>query len=122
VALLAPGTASAQVMTDPMRPPPGFGLGEPDAGDGGGGILLQSVLISPTRKAAIINGVLVKLGEKYGDAVLIGVAESEVVLRSGGSRQVLKLHPAVDKREAGAAAGRTRSGAESAASSGAPAR
>jgi MSHA biogenesis protein MshK len=109
LALLAPG-AAAQVMTDPMRPPPGFDVGAADAGDRGGGIMLQSVLISPTRRAAIINGVLVRLGERYGDAVLIAVAESEVVLRSGGTRQVLKLHPAVDKRERGAATAGTERG------------
>jgi MSHA biogenesis protein MshK len=61
--------------------------------------MLQSVMISPTRKSAIINGVMVKLGEKYGDAVLIRVAENEVVLKSGATQQVLKLHPGVDKRE-----------------------
>ena len=45
-------------------------------------MMLQSVMISPTQKAAIINGVMVKLGEKYGDAVLARVAESEVVLEA----------------------------------------
>jgi hypothetical protein len=56
-------------------------------------------MISPTRSAAIINGVMVRLGEKYGDAVLVRVAESEVVLRSGDAQQVLKIHPGVEKRE-----------------------
>ena len=60
---------------------------------------LQSVMISPSQKAAIINGVMVKLGEKYGDAVLVRVAENQVVLKSGGAEQVLKLYPAVEKRE-----------------------
>ncbi len=95
-------SATAQVTTDPTRPPAGFdsGMTAPDAGgDGSGGMTLQSVLISPTHKAAIISGVVVKLGEKYGDAVLVRVAENEVVLRSGGVQQVLKLYPGVDKRE-----------------------
>jgi len=43
--------------------------------------------------------VMVRLGEKYGDAVLVRVAESEVVLRSGSAQQVLKIHPGVEKRE-----------------------
>jgi MSHA biogenesis protein MshK len=123
---LCAASATAQ-MNDPTRPPASFGAGEPDTD--GGGIMLQSVLISPNQKAAIINGVLVKLGEKYGDAVLIEVAENEVVLRSGGMRQVLKLHPGVNKRELGSAAaagaprpGQTQSGAEPAGSGGAPAR
>ncbi len=127
LALFSAGGA-AQVMTDPTRPPASFGAGEPDAGDGGG-IMLQSVLISPAQRAAIINGVLVRLGEKYGDAVLIEVAESEVVLRSGAIRQVLKLHPGVNMRQIGSAAvagvpraGEAQSGAEPAGGGSAPAR
>jgi len=99
LALLASGTASAQVLNDPTRPPSGFAVGDAEGGDAGGGIMLQSVMISPTRKSAIINGVMVKLGEKYGDAVLIRVAENEVVLKSGATQQVLKLYPGVEKRE-----------------------
>jgi len=89
-------------MNDPTRPPASFGAGEPDTD--GGGIMLQSVLISPAQRAAIINGVLVRQGEKYGDAVLIEVSENEVVLRSGAIRQVLKLHPGVNMRQIGSAA------------------
>jgi hypothetical protein len=56
-------------------------------------------MISPTQKSAIISGAMVKLGAKYGDAVLIKVAESEVVLKSVDGSQVLKLYPGVEKRE-----------------------
>ena len=76
------------------------GVGDMDAADAGGGMMLQSVIISPTSKAAIISGVLVKLGEKYGDAVLVKVAENEVVLKSGTTSQVLKLYPGVDRSDA----------------------
>jgi hypothetical protein len=87
--------AQPQVMTDPTRPPVGIFADVPDATAPGN--QLQSVMISPTRSAAIINGVVVELGAKYGDAVLTRVAEDEVVLGSGSSRQVLKLHPGVEK-------------------------
>ena len=99
--LLFPVVVSAQRLTvDPTRPPAGFGIGAADGErDTGEGIRLQTVVISPTQRTAIINGVMVKLGEKYGDAVLVSVAESEVVLRGGGAQQVLKLHPGVEKRE-----------------------
>jgi len=99
--LFLPIVVSAQkLVIDPTRPPVGLGAGAADAeSDTAGGIMLQSVMISPTRSAAIINGVMVRLGEKYGDAVLVKVAESEVVLRSGGAQQVLKIHPGVEKRE-----------------------
>ena len=95
LALLAPGTAPAQIATDPTRPATGFVAEVPE---GAVANQLQSVMISPTRKAAIINGVVVELGQKYGDAVLMRVAEDEVVLKSGDSQQVLKLHPAVEKK------------------------
>jgi hypothetical protein len=89
-------SASAQIMTDPTRPPAVVAAEVPQGAAPAN--QLQSVVISPTRRAAIINGVPVELGGKYGDAVLTKVAEDEVVLESGGSRQVLKLHPAVDKK------------------------
>jgi len=94
--------AWAQIGVDPTRPPAGLATGAADADlavDTRGGLMLQSVLISPSYNAAIISGVMVKLGEKYGDAVLVRVAENEVVLKSGGMQQVLKLYPGVDKRE-----------------------
>jgi len=94
VLALMPTVAAAQIATDPTRPPTGFAA---EAPEGAVGNQLQSMMISPTRKAAIINGVVVELGGKYGDAVLMRVAEDEVVLKSGDSRQVLKLHPAVEK-------------------------
>jgi MSHA biogenesis protein MshK len=97
VLALLPAVASAQITTDPTRPPTGFAA---EAAEGAAaGNQLQSVMISPTQSAAIINGVRVRLGEKYGDAVLVKVAESEVVLRSGNEQQVLKLYPGVEKRE-----------------------
>ena len=90
--------AQPQIMTDPTRPPVGIFADAPDATAPGN--QLQSVMISPTRRAAIINGVVVELGARYGDAVLMQVAEDEIVLESGGSRQVLKLHPAVERVDA----------------------
>jgi MSHA biogenesis protein MshK len=111
-------TAAAQLPNDPTRPPPGYDTA-PAAGsevEGTGAMTLQSVMISPTRKAAIISGVMVKLGEKYGDAVLIKVTENEVVLRSGNENQVLKLHPGVEKRDSASAKGAARDKARNAPS------
>jgi len=109
VVLLAPAIALAQAGADPTRPPAGFGVGaaDMDMPDAGGGMTLQSVMISPTSRTAIISGVTVKLGQKYGDAVLVKVAESEVVLRSGATSQVLKLYPGVEKRDTAPAAAKT---------------
>ena len=102
IALLAPGTvpAMAQALTDPTRPPTELAPAV-QALEGAASPVhkLQSVIISPTRKAAIINGTLVELGGKFGDAVLTKVAEDEVVLTRDSSREVLKLFPAVEKVE-----------------------
>jgi len=131
VLALMPAIAAAQAMSDPTRPPGAFATGEPEAGgDVAGGPVLQSVLISPTVKAAIISGETVKLGDKYGDAVLVKVAEAEVVLKSGDTTQVLKMYPGVEKRESAPAASKRaprrgttpRRGAESPAAEGEPAR
>jgi len=105
---LAPTAAGAQALGDPTRPPASFGGAYDTDADAGGGTVLQSVIISPTNKAAIISGVMVKLGEKYGDAVLVKVAENEVVLKTGATSQTLKLLPGIEKREPAAA---TKSGA-----------
>lgn len=100
LALLAPGVAFTQVVNDPTRPSGGYAAGEAEiAGDAVGGLVLQSVMISPARKAAIINGEIVMLGAKYGDAVLVKLTENEAVLKSGDETQVLKLYPGVEKRE-----------------------
>jgi MSHA biogenesis protein MshK len=88
--------AQAQIETDPTRPPAVVAAEVPQGAAPAN--QLQSVVISPTRRAAIINGQVVELGKKYGDAVLTKVAENEVVLKSGDSQQVLKLHPSVDMK------------------------
>ena len=101
VALLSfPPVAAAQAIRDPTRPPAGFGTaGEPAAAQAPtGGPVLQSVMLSPTRRAAIISGQLVSRGETYGDAVLLEVAEDHVVLSRGGSVQVLKMYPGAEKK------------------------
>ncbi len=97
-AAFACDAALAQAMTDPTRPPTEHVVadgGEPAAA---GAPVLQSVMITPTLKAAIINGEMVKLGGKFGNAQLVKVSESEVVLKSGDETQVLKMYPGVDKR------------------------
>ena len=98
VLVLAPAIAAAQaqIETDPTRPPAVVTAEVPQGAAPAN--QLQSVVISPTRRAAIINGQVVELGGKYGDAVLMRVAENEVVLKSGDSQQVLKLHPSVDMK------------------------
>ena len=56
---------------------------------------LQSIIISKTRRAAIIDGETVELGDKHGDAKLIEVNEGSIVLLSAEGRQVMALFPDV---------------------------
>lgn len=94
---LAVTPAQAQGLTDPTRPP--ASLADPSAIAEPGGPVLQSVMLSPTRKVAVISGEMVLLGGKYGDARLIKLTETEAVLRSGKDTTVLRLYPQVVKRD-----------------------
>jgi len=99
LALLLAGEALAQrpaALADPTRPPsvgPAAELAVPE------GPRLQSVLISPTRRAAVISGKSVALGAKFGDATVESINESAVVLKYADRRETLQLIPGMDKRE-----------------------
>jgi MSHA biogenesis protein MshK len=94
----------AETLPDPTRPPPVLGAipGTAQAGvpSSAAGPLLQSVLISPNRKSAIIGGKTVGIGDRYGDAQVVGIGEGEVVLKSGNRLHTLRLFPGVEKRKA----------------------
>jgi MSHA biogenesis protein MshK len=78
-----PATISTPVVTDSVKQESG----------------LQSIIIAPGRRAAIINGQTVEQGGKYGDARLIKVNESSVVLRGPQGKQILRLFPGVEIRK-----------------------
>jgi len=106
VALTFAGFAFADNLPDPTLPPASIGRtpeGPPPA-PGAAAPVLQSVLISPTRRVAIINGQTVKQGDKIGDARVVRITEGTVVLRSDKEMQTLKLFPGIEKqRSAGRA-------------------
>ncbi len=91
--------AVAQVMVDPTRPP--GGLTDTAGSAAVGGPVLQSVMLSPGRKVAVISGEAVVLGGRYGEARLVRLTESEAVLKNGDETMVLKLYPQVEKRMVG---------------------
>jgi MSHA biogenesis protein MshK len=103
--MLIAGSCPAENLPDPTRPPALLGPLPPGFGEEVDNTpapmpVLQSIILSATRKAAIISGQTVVLGEKFGDARLVRLTESEAVLRMGdGLLQVLKLFPDVDKKE-----------------------
>nr|WP_315466763.1 MSHA biogenesis protein MshK [uncultured Undibacterium sp.] len=88
----------AQNLPDPTRPP--VSLLQSDAGAVvPSGPILQSILISPQRKIAIIDGQTVKLNGKVGNQTLVNISETEVVLKSGKQLQTLSLHPDLIKKK-----------------------
>jgi MSHA biogenesis protein MshK len=101
--MITPVTLSAGaqgIMADPTRPPAALATtaGETVAS---GGPVLQSVMLSPGRKMAMISGEVVVLGGRYGSARLVKLSESEAVLKDGAETTVLKLFPLVEKRMSG---------------------
>ena len=98
VCALAQMGARAQSMSDPMQPPGLSGAGEAAAAAKASG--LQGVITSPQRRLALIDGVVVPLGSAVKDGTLASVSDSVVVLRRNGERDVLLMHPDIDKRPA----------------------
>ncbi len=90
---------SAEQLADPTRPAmelvPGLAESDSDAVREVPPAGLQSVIISSKREAAIINGVEVEIGGKVGDAKLIVVNETCVVLMGPQGRQVMHMFPSV---------------------------
>jgi hypothetical protein len=93
-ALLLSAGSAAQAVPDPTRPPlelMGTAAGTAPRTP------LQSILLSSTRKGAIINGQYVPLGGAYGKARLVRITATEVTLKSDGVLEVLQLHSPMEK-------------------------
>jgi MSHA biogenesis protein MshK len=95
ICALTAATGAAQTLRDPTRPP--F-LGAKGPGQiERSGWILQSVLISPERRYAIINGEVVALGGSIAGAELIAIAEERVTLRTREGLRVFHLFPDVTR-------------------------
>ena len=104
--------AQAQTLADPTRPPSGFNLAQSGVNPAVAAVaplVLESVLIHPDVRSAIISGQRLALGEKIRGLRLVRIDETEVVLLEGAARRTLKLYPAAQKKPA-AAAGRSPPG------------
>lgn len=93
------GSAAAQPLADPMRPPV---LGPlPGAPAATAGPVVDTIIIGAGRRYAVIDGQTVTQGGRVGDARVVRIAETEVTLRSAaGETRVLKLLPQVQKKVA----------------------
>jgi len=95
---MLPVAVCGQGLSDPTRPPPEIGDGSaslaqhaaPAAAKG-----LLSVIISPQRCAAIIDGKTIRLGEKHGDATLVEITARGVVLQNAHGYRSMQLFPGV---------------------------
>ena len=90
--------AAAQGLGDPTQPPVApqrtvSGFAAPDLGPA-----LQSILISQFRTEAIVSGKVVHIGDRVGNARVVKISESEVLLRNENGLQTLKLFPGLVKR------------------------
>lgn len=88
---------AAETLVDPTLPPPSFGQVVSVTGTQANPVL-QSILISPTRRSAIINGQAVSLQAQFMQWRLVKIDESEVTLRNGDQVQILKLFPDMNMR------------------------
>ena len=86
----------SEELLDPTRPPEAVYapadalLSEPPEPTG-----LQSVIISKSRSAAVIDGQTIELGGKYGDVRLIEVSDTGVILQGADGKRVMELFPGV---------------------------
>ena len=89
----------AQGLSDPMRPPREI-IGESAAAyePAGGWSPVQVVIISKDRRQATINGRTVNLGERYGNATVVGISDEVLDPDKGDATEVIKLYSSVNRR------------------------
>lgn len=100
ILLLAPLAALAQ-SADPTRPAIAVGSATADSATTAPATGLQSIIRRQGGKpAALINGTVVELGGKVGDARLVKIGEDFVVLRAAMGNETLHLTPGIEKKVA----------------------
>ena len=105
--------ACAQDLRDPTRPPASLAVALDAAPEPNLGPRLQSVLIAPGRRVAIVSGQTVEVGGEVGEARVVSISEGQVVLRNGKDLQTLRLFPEVEKHLAsGIAISKSRFGSQ----------
>jgi MSHA biogenesis protein MshK len=100
LSLAAQAADPQPALADPTRPPtvaPGARDGAASVA-GAGAPRLQSILISPQRRLAVIDGRTVALGGKVDQATLVQIAETYVILREGTELRTLELYPGVTRQ------------------------
>jgi len=91
----------AEAPRDPTRPPSpaevrAWFAGEQRAADPSQAFTLQSVLLSPSRRVAIIDGQRLQIGESVGEAVVTTIEAGRVELERDGQTIVLRIGTKLD--------------------------
>lgn len=99
--------ASDDTLPDPTRLPASLAApvtGNDGSADTGTAVAaVQAIKYGPKYQAVVINGQEIPLGGSYGDAKVVAITPTEVVLRAGKEKQVLKLFPDAEKKAAASA-------------------
>jgi MSHA biogenesis protein MshK len=103
--LAASWAATGEELPDPTRP-------AVDLGGGQGGAAteaemsaqrpkegLQTIIIAPGHRLAVINGQTVPLGGSYAGAKLVEIREDSVVLQGAQGTKIMELFPKVNIRK-----------------------
>ena len=98
VALLAPALTVA--FSDPTQPVGSVTTTARAAGPAApAGPVLQSTLVSPQRRVAVISGKQVRVGDKVNGAVVTEISPYEVRMKQGGRETTLRLLPKLNKEQ-----------------------
>jgi MSHA biogenesis protein MshK len=93
------GTADAAGPSDPTRPPnatPTSAAAPTDVD--AGRLVLQSVLVAPDRRVAVVSGVPLTIGDEVRGHRLLRVTDAEAVLHGPAGPVTLKLYPHIERR------------------------
>ena len=93
--LVLPAVAPAQALSDPTAPLP---RSDRSAGSGVARTApswqLQSIMVGPDRRIAVINGEIVREGTPVNGATVLTIDPASVLLDAGGRRLRLRLFDA----------------------------
>ena len=91
-------------MTDPTRPPIAVKQTAKTSKESPRTTLLSAVLFSDDRRVAVIDGRVLREGDRVGDAVVTEIFADGVKLARGGHVQVMRLPKSVASIKLNAAA------------------
>jgi MSHA biogenesis protein MshK len=95
---LAHSAGAQSALVDPTKPPSmAAAAARGGAPEQAASQRLQSILISPTRKLAVIDGRTVTEGSRLEAATVVQIAETRVTLRQGAELMTLELYPGIQR-------------------------